>query len=86
MNDWRLEAACRGSDVTGRPLLRWFFTHEFESWQMRDVREATARRICETCPVIGPCHQDAMADTTQVGFQAGMSAAERRLRRRKRAG
>ena len=67
--DWMARAACRG-----RPDL--FFGAHGERPQSRARREARARSVCATCPVIVECGAHAHS-MPEYGVWAGESEAER---------
>ncbi len=81
-NDWLERAACKEMD----PDL-FFLEARFAS-QM----EPRLRTVCGGCPVRRDCLDDVLhfesfhGDTMREGFQGGMSAAERAVEARKRAG
>ena len=70
--DWQMRGACRGMDSA------LFFHPENERGPARAGREAHAKQICRSCPVLvsgaartrSPC-------TSPTGCGAGMSEAER---------
>ncbi|MEQ1699770.1 MAG: WhiB family transcriptional regulator [Ilumatobacteraceae bacterium] len=68
---WMGLAACKGHT----PL---FFPPKAERPQARERREAKARRICNTCPVIDECRQFAR-EHHEYGFWAGESEEDRHL-------
>jgi WhiB family transcriptional regulator, redox-sensing transcriptional regulator len=54
---WEGEARCRTEDA------RLFFgPNRFEPKHERLAREAAAKAICATCPVVAPCRQHALAE------------------------
>lgn len=67
--NWRDLAACIGTDQT-----IWFPEAEESAIAYRQ-----ARKICERCPVITECLDDAIAtDELYHGFRGGMKPKERR--------
>lgn len=69
--DWQLLAACRGED----PNL--FFHPEGERGAAREAREAAAKAICATCPVMRECAEHALAVREPYGVWGQMSEDER---------
>jgi WhiB family redox-sensing transcriptional regulator len=70
-NDWVTRAACIGRSVL-------FFAPRAERPQARARREAQARLLCRTCPVLAPCRASARAHH-EYGFWGGESEEERHL-------
>ena len=68
---WTVEAGCKG-----RTSL--FFPPLAERPQARERREAQARVICETCPVLIECRDTARLNH-EYGFWGGESEEERHL-------
>jgi WhiB family redox-sensing transcriptional regulator len=66
---WTGDAACRGETSL-------FFAPAGERPEARVVREARARAICLTCPVMEPCRQWAR-EQREYGFWGGESEEER---------
>lgn len=58
----------------------------FEKRGEKLAREAVAKRICATCPVLGPCLDYALATREPHGVWGGLNETERRaiLKRRQR--
>ena len=77
--DWQESAACRMLDG---PL---FFAPEGEQRAERQVREATARAVCTSCPVREQCLDYALQKSIRHGIWGGLSADERARERRRRA-
>lgn len=71
---WMQEASCRGQSTS------LFFSNEDEKPADRKIREAKAKAICATCPVIPQCLQ---AGEGEEGIWGGMTEAERSGKRRK---
>jgi len=63
---WTRQAACHG-------LTHIFFPRNAESLLQRDAREARAKAVCATCPVIDQCREHADAETQHGGVWAGVS-------------
>lgn len=66
---WMAKAACRGDTHI-------FFAPPGERAEAREVREARARAICHTCPVMSPC-QTWAREHREYGFWGGESEEER---------
>lgn len=75
---WQLNAACRGED----PEL--FHGPDGERAQERIVREAHAKAICMSCPVVSDCRKYAMENREQ-GVWGGLNDEDRTNVRRRRA-
>ncbi|HCK78959.1 MAG TPA: WhiB family transcriptional regulator [Actinobacteria bacterium] len=69
--DWQLEGACRGLDSAV------FFHPEGERGSARARREANAKAVCATCPVIAQCAAHALAVREPYGIWGGMSEDDR---------
>lgn len=69
--DWQLRGACRGMDSM------LFFHPEHERGPARAAREARAKQICRSCPVLQQCRAHALAAHEPYGVWGGMSAPER---------
>ncbi|MDP8938230.1 MAG: WhiB family transcriptional regulator [Actinomycetota bacterium] len=73
LTSWRREAACRDMDTD------IFFP-------LTDEEAGPAKAVCATCPVRSECLQFALASRQHDGVWGGLTEAERRrLRRRKAA-
>lgn len=73
MEDWRRDAACRGSDV------EIFFPNA-------DEEAGQAKAICASCPVREACLEWSLSTGQDDGVWGGLTGSERRrLRRRRRA-
>lgn len=73
MVQWQDRAACRNEDETlffGPPIA--------EPRADRDRREAIAKTICSTCPVITDCREHAIASGESYGVWGGLGELERR--------
>ena len=68
---WQLSGACRRYD----PSL--FFHPEGERGPRRANREAAAKAVCATCPVLLACREHALAVREPYGIWGGMSEHER---------
>ena len=64
---WTAQAACHG-------LTRLFFPTRGETPLQRDSRETKAAAICDTCPVINPCREQAADETKHGGVWGGIRA------------
>ncbi|HEX2028124.1 MAG TPA: WhiB family transcriptional regulator [Nitriliruptorales bacterium] len=71
--EWETSAACRDVD----PGL-FFGPNRYEPERERAHREAAAKAICATCPVITPCRNRALAEREMFGVWGGMGELERR--------
>ena len=69
--DWQMHGACRGMDSG------FFFHPENERGPARANREARAKQVCRTCPVIEQCRRHALAAHEPYGVWGGLSEAER---------
>ena len=69
--DWQMHGACRGMDSG------FFFHPEGERGPARANREARAKQICRTCPVLEQCRRHALAVHEPYGVWGGLSEAER---------
>ena len=58
--DWQLDGACR------RVSPETFFHPEGERGPARRKRDAAAKAICETCPVLEFCREHALAVLTPL--------------------
>lgn len=70
--DWGRRAACRGGDAA-----LFFGPVTSESKRDRERREAAAKRICVTCPVLIPCRDHALRSGERYGVWGGLGEAER---------
>ena len=66
---WMADAVCYGHTAV-------FFAPPGERPEAREVREAKARSICHTCPVMTPCRNWAR-DNREYGFWGAESEEER---------
>ena len=69
--EWQFEGACRGEDPEA------FFHPEGERGPARANREAHAKAICATCPVIAQCAAHALAVREPYGIWGGLSEDDR---------
>jgi WhiB family redox-sensing transcriptional regulator len=69
--DWQLEAACAGLDTS------IFYQADNERGASVRRREARAKAICATCPVIDICLRTALRNNEPFGVWGGMSPDER---------
>jgi len=69
--EWQLQGACREADP------RLFFHPESERGPARRKRDAAARRICLTCPVISECRQHALSVREPYGVWGGLGEEDR---------
>ncbi|MFM1917647.1 MAG: hypothetical protein RJB01_1162 [Actinomycetota bacterium] len=69
--DWQILSACRGLDSAV------FFHPEGERGPARAARQAKAKAVCATCPVIAECAAHALAVREPYGVWGGMSEEER---------
>jgi WhiB family redox-sensing transcriptional regulator len=78
---WQRRASCRGEDS-----VFFFAPAYFEKRGEKLAREAVAKRICATCPVIEPCVEYALTTREPHGVWGGLNETERRavLKRRQR--
>lgn len=80
--DWQPLASCRDQSAAV------FFHPDGERGTARTIREAKAKAICETCPVLGQCREHALAVREAYGVWGGLTATERKalLRAEERRG
>ena len=69
--EWQLLGACRGRDT------ELFFHPEGERGPRRSDREAAAKAVCSTCPVLVRCREAALLAREPYGVWGGMSEHER---------
>ena len=69
--DWQLRGACRTADPDV------FFHPEGERGPSRRNRDAAAKKICATCPVIAQCTAHALKVREPYGVWGGLSEDER---------
>jgi WhiB family redox-sensing transcriptional regulator len=78
MMSWQDKAACQGLDV------QLFFGADEEQQPEREVREAKAKAVCESCPVRRECLDYALRNSVRYGIWGGLNEKERALERRRR--
>jgi WhiB family redox-sensing transcriptional regulator len=71
MWEWQLFGSCRDYPS------ELFFHPEGERGPSRASREAAAKAICQTCPVIRQCAEHALRAREPYGVWGGMSEADR---------
>jgi len=69
--DWQMNAACRGQDTAN------FYHPENERGPSKARREARAKAVCATCPVVANCLRWALAAREPYGIWGGTSVEER---------
>ena len=69
--EWQLRGACRGKDT------ELFFHPEGERGPRRANREASAKAVCASCPVLQQCRSHALAAREPYGVWGGLSEHER---------
>ena len=69
--EWQFEGACR----TSSPEV--FFHPEGERGPARRRRDARAKEVCSTCPVLEQCREHALAAREPYGVWGGMTEDER---------
>lgn len=69
--DWQMGGACRGMDSA------FFFHPEGERGPARANREARAKQVCLTCPVVDQCRRHALSVQEPYGVWGGLSESER---------
>lgn len=69
--EWQLDGACRDADPT------LFFHPEGERGPARRKRDAAAKAVCESCPVMDLCREHALAVREPYGVWGGMSEDDR---------
>jgi WhiB family redox-sensing transcriptional regulator len=69
--EWQEQGACAGlpSEI--------FFHPEFERGSAKAQREAKAKAICATCPVLAQCRAQALAAEEPYGVWGGLSEEDR---------
>ena len=71
--DWQMDGACRSEDT------ELFFHPEGERGPSRSGREAAAKAVCATCPVIAQCRAHALAAREPYGVWGGLSEPDREI-------
>ncbi len=69
--EWQLQGSCRSHD----PSL--FFHPEGERGPRRANREAAAKAVCASCPVLAACRAHALAVREPYGVWGGLSEHDR---------
>jgi len=69
--NWQMRAACRGMDNDV------FFHPDGARGPARVAREARAKLVCHTCPVIDACRRHALSVQEPYGVWGGLSKADR---------
>jgi WhiB family redox-sensing transcriptional regulator len=69
--DWQRLGLCRGRDSAQ------FFHPDGERGASRGRREASAKRVCEACPVRAACAAQALSTREPYGVWGGFTEAER---------
>ncbi|WP_432277335.1 WhiB family transcriptional regulator [Klenkia sesuvii] len=69
--DWQLHGSCRGESTS------LFFHPDGERGPARARRQAAAKAVCGTCPVIDACLKHALSVREPYGVWGGMSEEER---------
>lgn len=70
---WQAQARCRGHDAA-----LFFGPNRFEPKQERLDREAQAKAVCATCPVVSACREHALRSGELYGVWGGLGEADRR--------
>ena len=69
--DWQVHGACRGVDSSV------FFHPDFERGVERATRDATAKTLCRSCPVVEQCRSHALQVQEPYGIWGGLTAQDR---------
>jgi len=69
--EWQLHGACTSRDT------ELFFHPDNERGPRREAREAAAKAVCATCPVLRECREHALATREPYGVWGGLSEPER---------
>jgi WhiB family transcriptional regulator, redox-sensing transcriptional regulator len=69
--DWQVDAACRGTDTNG------FYLADGERAKRARRREASAKAVCGTCPVVRDCLSWALDTAERWGVWGGTTPEER---------
>ncbi len=69
--EWQQQGACRGHDT------ELFFHPEGERGPRRANREAAAKAVCATCPVLAACREHALSVREPYGIWGGLSEHDR---------
>lgn len=68
---WQWQGSCMGKDSSV------FFSPEAERGAKRQRREAAAKAVCASCPVIERCREHAIDVQEPYGVWGGLTEAER---------
>ena len=68
---WQEDAACRGLSTN------LFFQPDHERRSLKRGREAAAKAVCATCPVVESCLEWALEVGERYGVWGGLDAPER---------
>lgn len=77
---WQERGLCQSGDATV------FFAPDSERIREREKREASAKRVCDDCPVRQQCLEHALALPEQFGIWGGLTEVERAEEARRRRG
>ena len=69
--EWQLDGACRDADPST------FFHTENERGARRRRREAAAKAVCATCPVLAQCRSFALETREPFGIWGGLGEHDR---------
>jgi WhiB family redox-sensing transcriptional regulator len=69
--EWQLQGSCRDADP------RLFFHPEGERGPARRERDAAAREICGSCPVLDQCRSHALTVREPYGVWGGLTEDDR---------
>jgi WhiB family redox-sensing transcriptional regulator len=78
--EWQEQAACRDYDN-----VLFFGPDQGESELEKQSREASAKAVCQRCPVSEPCLEFAMETNQKYGIWGGLTDKERASLKRRRA-
>lgn len=71
--EWQYDAACQGLDSAH------FFSPDAERGARRRSREAGAKAVCATCPVVQQCLEHALSAREPYGVWGGLTEHERSM-------
>ena len=74
---WQVDAACRGLNTD------LFFQADHERRSLKHGREAAAKAVCASCPVIETCLEWALVVGERYGVWGGTDSTERAAIRRR---
>ena len=69
--EWQLQGMCRGCD----PDL--FFHPEGERGPRKEARDAAAKAMCHSCPVLAQCRRHALVVREPYGVWGGLTEEDR---------